>query len=226
MKNREQLACWIHHSAAVTGGYLGVYALLTRADLFGNAQTANLIYFVTSLLGHNLTDALLRIIGAVIFCSGIALTVILSKKTSCSLPLFSLTVSSLTVLLLGFLPAQMNNVIALYPIFFATAVQWNSYPGAYGFTSSTIFSTNNLRQVANAVTEYCITHDPRQKQKAIFFGGTIVCYHLGVALSVFTHHLFGIHAVWLCCIPLMISGALIAAQEQPVQNKTNSEVRI
>ena len=28
MKNREDLACWMHHSMALVGGYLGVYALM------------------------------------------------------------------------------------------------------------------------------------------------------------------------------------------------------
>ena len=150
MKDRERLTCWIHHSMAVTGGYLGVYALLTRADLFGNAQTCNLIYIITGLFGHDFTGVFLRIVGACIFFAGIALTVVLSKKTSCNLQYFSFTVNCITVLALGFLPSDINQVIGLYPFFFATAVQWNSFPGAYGFASSTIFSTNNLRQVANA----------------------------------------------------------------------------
>lgn len=209
MKDRERLTCWIHHSMAVTGGYLGVYALLTRADLFGNAQTCNLIYIITSLFGHDFTGVFLRVVGACIFFAGIALTVVLSKKTGCNLQYFSFAVNCITVLALGFLPADINHVIGLYPFFFATAVQWNSFPGAYGFVSSTIFSTNNLRQVANAATEYWITHEERQKQKAIFFAGTIVCYHIGVACSVLAYQQFGIHSVWLCYIPLLISAVFL-----------------
>lgn len=49
MIDREDLTCWIHHSMAITGGYLGVYALLCRDDFFGNALTSNMIYIVTSL---------------------------------------------------------------------------------------------------------------------------------------------------------------------------------
>ena len=30
MKNREDLGCWLLHSMALVGGYLGVYALLCR----------------------------------------------------------------------------------------------------------------------------------------------------------------------------------------------------
>ena len=34
---------------AFVGGFFGVYAILSFCDLFGNAQTANMIYFVTDL---------------------------------------------------------------------------------------------------------------------------------------------------------------------------------
>ena len=33
----------IHYTLSFIGGYLGLYAIVSRADLFGNAQTANLL---------------------------------------------------------------------------------------------------------------------------------------------------------------------------------------
>ena len=139
MKDREQLSCWIHHSMAVTGGYLGVYALLCRSDFFGNALTSNLIYIVTGILGREPLDVLIRIGGVVLYVLGIASTVLLSKKYHRNLHPISLTINYIVVGILGFLPAEMNPVIGLYPIFFAMAFQWNSFPGAYGFAGSTIF---------------------------------------------------------------------------------------
>ena len=52
--------------------------------------------------------------------------------------------------------------------------------------SATIFSTNNLKQTVTAAVEACLSrrdgevHD-KMVQKALFFGGTLVCFHLGVA---------------------------------------------
>lgn len=212
MKNREQLQCWIHHSMAVTGGYLGIYAILCRGDFLGNAQTANLIYLVRSLMGHNLVDAGLRVIAALLYMSGIALTVYVSKKLHGNLHILSLCVNAAAIVLLGLFPEDMNVVVGLFPIFFAMAVQWNSFPGAYGYVSSTIFSTNNLRQVAMALSEYTITRDQKQLHKAKFFAGTLLCFHIGVAVSIVTHHFFGIHSVWLCYIPLALSGVLIGRE--------------
>lgn len=210
MKDREQLQCWIHHAMAMTGGYLGIYAIICRDDFLGNAQTANLIYMVRSLIGQDFADFGLRILAMLIYMSGIAITVVLRDKYHANLHIFSVAVTSAAVLVLAMLPEEMNVVISLYPIFFAMSIQWNSFPGAYGYVSSSIFSTNNVRQVAIALTEYSIKHDRKCLHKAKFFAGTLICFHLGVAFSIVTNMFLGYLSVLLCYVPLLISGSLIA----------------
>ena len=214
MIDREDLTCWIHHSMAITGGYLGVYALLCRDDFFGNALTSNMIYIVTSLFGQNLMDVLIRIAAVLLYVAGCASTIVLSKKYHKKLYPYSLAVTGLAIIILGFLPEHMNAVVGLYPIFFAMAFQWNSFPGAYGYNASCIFSTNNCRQIANALTEYSITHEKKQLKKAWFFFGTVLCFHLGVAFSWLTHYFIGIRSVWLCAVPLAVSAVLIYWEAQ------------
>ena len=51
----------IHYTLSFIGGYLGLYAIVSRADLFGNAQTANLLGVVRDLIGRNFSDMLLRV---------------------------------------------------------------------------------------------------------------------------------------------------------------------
>ena len=51
----------IHYTLSFIGGYLGLYAIVSRADLFGNAQTANLIGVVRDLIGRNFSDMLLSL---------------------------------------------------------------------------------------------------------------------------------------------------------------------
>ncbi len=214
MQDHEYLNGWIHHSMAVIGGFLGVYALLCRADFFGNAQTSNLLYIVTSLLGCNWLDVLIRIGGVFLYLAGIALTIFWDKKWHRNLHCLSLTVTAASILLLGFLPADMDPILGLYPIFFAMAIQWNSFPGAHGYVSSSIFSTNNIRQIANSLSEYCITHDRKQLDKAAFFTQTILCFHIGAAFAWCAHHLFAIQSVWCGFIPLALSAILVAKELQ------------
>ena len=43
----------IHYTLSFIGGYLGLYAIVSRADLFGNAQTANLLGVVRDIIGRD-----------------------------------------------------------------------------------------------------------------------------------------------------------------------------
>ena len=59
----------IHYLMAVCGGFLGAYALLSRMDIFGSAQTANLIELVCDILGRDLSQAAIRL-GALLIYGG------------------------------------------------------------------------------------------------------------------------------------------------------------
>ncbi len=52
-KNHEML---LHFVMAFIGGYFGLYAIVARNDLFGSAQTSNLIYLVQDILGGRPLD--------------------------------------------------------------------------------------------------------------------------------------------------------------------------
>ena len=89
----------------------------------------------------------------------LSLTVILPKFTKLHLPYVSLCIDALAALIVAFLPSNLNDFIALYPLYFAMAIQWCSFKGGDGFTCSTIFSTNNLRQFTTSMTEYLLNKD-------------------------------------------------------------------
>ena len=45
----------LHLTVTFIGGFMGCYAIFNRSDIFGSAQTGNLISFVMDLVGR--TDA-------------------------------------------------------------------------------------------------------------------------------------------------------------------------
>ena len=65
----------IHYTLSFIGGYLGLYAIVSRADLFGNAQTANLLGVVRDLIGRDFSDMLLRVGALLIYMAAVILTV-------------------------------------------------------------------------------------------------------------------------------------------------------
>ena len=134
----------IHYTLSFIGGYLGLYAIVSRADLFGNAQTANLLGVVRDLIGRNFSDMLLRVGALLIYMAAVILTVWIPEHFSADLRFISIGIDICAVLLLGFLPAGMSPVIALYPVFFAMPFQWCTFKAPGGYNSSTIFSTNSI----------------------------------------------------------------------------------
>ena len=60
---KSNLQRWIHLNMAVIGGFLGGFAILNHHDLFGSAQTSNLISIAMDTAGHPDSDWLIRIIG-------------------------------------------------------------------------------------------------------------------------------------------------------------------
>ena len=46
MKEKERTEAYIHYIMSLSGGFMGAYALLNRCEIFGSAQTANMIHSI------------------------------------------------------------------------------------------------------------------------------------------------------------------------------------
>jgi uncharacterized membrane protein YoaK (UPF0700 family) len=215
-KIKSNLEVYIHYMMSIIGGFLGGYALLNRCDLFGSAQTSNMIYIVMGLIGKNSGEVLIRIIGLILYSAGLMLTVLIPKYTKLSIHLISVIVDIIAVVMLGFFPENMNDVVALYPLFFITAMQWNAFKGAKGYVSSTIFSTNNLRQMVLSFTEYVCGRDKMQLDRMFFYLGVLFFYHIGIVFAYLSYKGFGVKSSWLCIFPLVAAVYLVMAEQKTV----------
>ena len=79
-----------------------------------------------------------------------------------------------------------------------------------------------LKQTVTAAVEACLSrrdgeaHD-KMVQKALFFGGTLVCFHLGVAAGYGLWLLWGIRSIWACALPLCACALLLAGCRETVK---------
>ena len=215
MESNKSLEKNIHYIMSVVGGFLGAYALLNRCETFGSSQTSNMIYLVMNILGRNREDVLFRIIAVVIYMGAISLTVIVPKYyKNINTKMMSIVLDIIAVAVIGFFPKNMNYVVALYPIFFVMAVQWNVFKGFNGWVSATIFSTNNLRQAAISITEFLTEKDKAHFERAKFYLGVILSYHIGVVISYIGYKMFAIKGAWLCFIPLTLAFFMVESEEK------------
>ncbi|MCI2049027.1 MAG: DUF1275 domain-containing protein [Lachnospiraceae bacterium] len=211
--DRDRQNLYLHSAMCFIGGFLGAYALLVRAENFGSAQTSNMIMIVSSIVGRNFSALFIRILGLFIYTGAMALTVLLQKKSRVNMQKYCIAADLAGMLLLSLIPSGVDPFLGLYPLFFMTATQWCVFHGIDGYNSSTIFSTNNLKQAITSFMAYLIDGDEEMHKKARFFGNSLLWYHIGVAASAAAVTALGVPAI-LCCIPVgAISWYLVCRDE-------------
>ena len=207
---KENLEARIHHMMSLIGGFLGAYAILARTNIFGSAETTNMIAIVIGVLDNNLEAYLFRILALILFISAIIFTVALPKVCKIDIQYLSLVIDAIGMVILAFIAPDVNPIIALFPIFFMSAFQWNSFSKAKGYNCSTIFSTNNLRQAIIGFTEYVANKDPKQLDRGKFFGATLLYYHVGVVYAFFAIKCMGIQGSLAGIVPVVVATIMLA----------------
>lgn len=212
----------IHYVVAFCGGFLGIFPIVNVIELFGSAQTSNLIELVHSLLGRDWIALLHHLIGALLYGLAAFFVTFLKHHTKVNIKILSLCVDFAAALVMWKMPTGLPEIFYLYPTFFAMSFQWCSFSGSYGFTCSTIFSTNNWRQVVSSLTEWLCNGKPEFKLKAAFFGATMVGFHLGVAAAFILWERLGNACFLLVALPAIIAGILILL---PVKTNDSSKIQ-
>lgn len=192
-----------HHSIALMGGFFGIYALLLRNENFGSSETANLIFLFASGLGGEWSVFRIRLAALFVYIGGLVFATLISKCfKKGDFRYLGILVDLIACLVLAWIPADVDPVLALYPMFFATAVQWLAFTSASGFNSATVFSTNNTRQMVTGLTEYIYSRDKAHLLRAKFFAGTLICFHLGVIYGYLCLQRWQIKSIYMA-IPLL-----------------------
>ena len=207
--NKDKETRRIHYAMAVMGGFFGGFAILMHHNLLSNAQTSNMMSLVIGILGRNPWQVLLHAGSLVIYMLGLSLTVLLPRYTKWKLPLCSVVLDGVALVAIALMPEGTDDFVAMYPIFLAMAFQWNTFTGADGYVSSTIFSTNNLRQFTTSLVGYLCDRNGHHIHKASFFGGTLLFFHVGVSVAFFSTQLLGKKGGFCGYIPLLTAMILI-----------------
>lgn len=211
---QSNLGFYRHLSFAVIGGYFAAYAILCRCGVIGSAQTMNLLELLISTLRGNAANVLLHAGSLFLYILGTMLTVLLPHYFHIDMRRAVPVIDAAAAIAIGFFPADMPVLLALYPVFFAMSIQWSTFSGARGFVSSTIFSTHNTKQASLAFASFLCDRDKRHFLKIRFYLCTILCFHIGAAAAYFATRLLSIQASF-CILPFTAwSFYLVCCEEQ------------
>lgn len=210
----KQYDFYRHLAFASVGGFFGSHAILAHGAL-ASAQTLNLIMMTLETANHMYQHTLICLGCLLIYIAGVASTVIIPHCFGFKMCYVSPVISAICAIISAYLPSDIPALVALYPTFFAMSVQWSSFQGTNGFTTATIFSTNNLKQLTLALTERMVNHDKKQKKKIITFASMLLAFHVGVFLSFCCFKNFGAKSV-LFVIPMLVLAVIFtyAAEHQ------------
>lgn len=209
---KKKLEYYIHLAMAASGGFFGAYAVINYHNVFANAQTNNMMEIVFSLIGHDFLTVLLRGTALLVYMLGLVTSTLILRCTKWNLHMVSVLCNLCAIITLAVLPKGTNYYIALYPLFFVTAFQWNSFKGVDGYVSATIFSTNNLKQFTTSLVEYACVHDQKLKHKAKIYGTTLLAFYISAAVSCVSSMAWGVHAIFVALLPVMVSFYLVGIE--------------
>ncbi len=214
----------LHRIACLIGGFLASYAVM-HTGLLASAQTLNLIDMVHKLCSGQWTLFALLFGGALIYILAIVLCAVINHRTRFESRVISMLCSLVCLTVYLFLPASLPVSVQCYPSFFMAATIWVSFttPGN-SYASSSIFSTNNLRQTIYSLTVYALDKEKEQKEKGLFFLGSLCCFHIGVIYGYFACVLLNRYAT-IFCYPLVILNLFLLfffLKKQQAKSRANS----
>ncbi len=172
-----------HLAFAAIGGFFGGYALLCRGGILGSSQTMNLLELVSDALFGRGSSVLLHLLCLVIYVVGVMFSVIVPHVFHVDMRRLSPCITAAAAIAMGFFPADMTPLVALYPVFFSMSIQWSTFAGARGFQSATIFNSNNTKQASLALAHYLCEGEREQLTKLWFYGSTLLAFHAGAVWS-------------------------------------------
>ena len=140
---------------AVGGGVAGAYGSVYCGHVFANALTGNLVSLAAELYAGQWAGVLARLGGVGLFLLGVVLSVVLPVRMAGGDPGVwqrrCLLVEAGCFALQALLPYRaltaLSPALYLWPVFFASGLQYNTFTALHGVPISTLFCTNNLRQL-------------------------------------------------------------------------------
>ena len=195
----------LHHAVSLIGGFMAGYTIFNHLDIMANAQTGNLVKLVLSACSGNLGSIGFMILLFLVYAASNAFYAVCRRYSRLSMKIISFLLTAAAIPLVSALCLSGNPYLSVLPIVFAMPVQWNAFKTAGGNSSSTIFSSNNVRQAVIQLTTYIMDRDAKSARNARFYWATLLFFHIGVATSCLCSLVFAAQSIWFCYIFLVIS---------------------
>lgn len=196
---------YLHYTMSFVGGMFAIYALLEHSNVFGSAETSNMILLVNDLLTFDLFHIIIRVTSLIVYAAGITASLWMAAYCSSLQKMICIATDAVAAVILILTPTDTPPIMALYPVAFAMSIQWCTFRGVEKNPSATTFSTGNFRQLVTNIFNYCTKKDIIYLSNVKFYIFTMLSFHSGVALGYILKPYILHHSIGLVFIPLLVA---------------------
>lgn len=208
---KTYLACeqwWVFLTIIFVAGFYGAFTFLLRGGVFCNAQTVNLMMVAINIAKTDFSKALYYCIPIIAFFVGILLSEIVpspfKRLRIIRWDTLLILIEIVTVLIIGFLPANTPFRVSHILINLITAMQYNTFRQVCGVPMTTTFCTNELRQMSVALIRALKHRDKSFGAQFVGHLGMVLSFALGAGLGAFLCNVLGDKAIFAVLLPLSV----------------------
>ena len=201
----------------LSGGFQDAYTYFSRGGVFANAQTGNIVLMSEGVFKGDVYNVIRYLLPVCAFIVGIFLAEVVRrhfrdmKKVHWRQLILIFEICLLFAS--GFIPNKYD-IPANIIISFVCALQVQSFRKIDGMAYASTMCIGNMRSATEALCTYVHTKNKSTLIGSAKYFGIIFLFALGAgAGSVFTN-ILGIRAIWISCILLLISFAIMAIEEE------------
>ena len=206
----------------LAGGFQDAYSYNCRGQVFANAQTGNIVLLGQNIASGNFQNALHYLFPLLSFLSGVYLSDwVLALCESFQKLHWRQIVLAFEIVMLaiaGLLPPSLN-VVSHVLMFFACAMQVDSFRKFRGIPCATTMCIGNMRSGTELLCRYHITKDPELKRKSLHYYFIILVFAIGAAIGAVASQKFGNPAIWIAA-GLMLLGFILMFVKEEIQGET------
>lgn len=194
-------------SLSLAGGYLDAFTWLVHDGVLANAQTANVVLLGVYAATGNHAQAVHHVPPILAFVVGVFVASALHQRLPHSRQI-SLIVEITMLVLVMWLHLRLPEVAGILGISFAAALQTTAFVKVEGWSYSSVMTTGNLRQSAEALYAGLRgTGDPVHFRRAWVFAALCFSFGFGAVMGAFLTSMGGVAAL---VVPIGLLGLALS----------------
>lgn len=198
---------------SMSGGLQDAYTYFLRGHVFANAQTGNIVLMSSCFFEFNLKASINYIIPLTSFAVGVFISELIHYRYKNLEKIhwrqLILIAEIVLLFIVGFIPNELN-VLANAIVSFVCAMQVQSFKKVNGRNYASTMCIGNMRSAMEALCGYCNTKDKKQLESFLEYCIIIFLFAIGAGIGFVFTNIFGIKAIWLSCIFLIVSFGIMS----------------